>query len=263
MVVEVRFDDPPVIELVFGVAFATLKKFSTPHVGIFWQSLGPDFQRVEDVSLLGPPSGRLTLDFAEPMQWPRVWMFSEDGNHLVQVQKDRFLYNWKSAKGDAGYPTFGRIFPTFQAHFGTFRSFVSDNELGEFEFRQFELTYVNHIPYDSVVPEVRGIGSDILVDHVRDESRERFLPIPFMINWQSQFQLPDDAGVLSATARSGKSPEDGEPLLRLDLSVRGITEDVSDEGMIRWFELAHDWIVQGFTDMTAPDMQERVWRRNQ
>ena len=104
-------------------------------------------------------------------------------------------------------------------------------------------------------------ATDALVDHVRDGSRSRFLPPPMNYNWQTQYLLPDDAGTLSVTARPTLDKGDHGPQIRLDLSVRGITNDTSDEGIDSWFELAHDWIVQGFVDVTADAMQEQVWRR--
>lgn len=153
------------------------------------------------------------------------------------------------------------FFPTFQKHFATFRSFIDQEILGKLEFRQFELTYVNHIPIASAAPVIGANATDVLVDHVRDESRARFLPEAHRYQWQTQYQLPDDAGTLFITAQSAHLRDDREPIIRLDVSVRGMPEDASDEGMNRWFDLAHEWIVQGFIHVTANAMQEQVWRR--
>ena len=261
MTARVRFENPPVVEVVFGVAFATIQKFCTPYVGRLWQSLGPEFNKAEDVALLAAPSSPAQLDLSEPMPWPRVWLISKDEQNLIQVQKDRFLYNWKRSAEVGGYPTFDHIFPTFQKHFATFRSFIDRETLGKLDFRQFELTYVNHIPIASAAPVVGANATDVLVDHVRDESRARLLPEAHFYQWQTQYQLPDDAGTLFITAQSAHLRDDRELIIRLDVSVRGMPEDASVEGMNRWFDLAHDWIVQGFIDVTANAMQEQVWGR--
>ena len=75
MTARVRFENPPVVEVVCGVAFATIQKFCTPYVGRLWQSLGPEFNKAEDVALLAAPSPA-QLDLSEPMPWPRVWLIS-------------------------------------------------------------------------------------------------------------------------------------------------------------------------------------------
>jgi len=31
--------------------------------------------------------------------------------------------------------------------------------------------------------------------------------------------------------------------------------------MRNWFDLAHEWIVRGFTDLTEKEMQETIWKR--
>jgi hypothetical protein len=53
-----------------------------------------------------------------------------------------------------------------------------------------------------------------------------------------------------------------QPLLVAELTVRGIGPDRSVEGMWSWFDLAREWIVRGFADVTGPDVQQNIWRRN-
>ena len=46
-------------------------------------------------------------------------------------------------------------------------------------------------------------------------------------------------------------------MILIDLTVRGF----SDDGMEKWFDLAREWIVCGFADLTGKDIQAKVWRR--
>jgi hypothetical protein len=50
-------------------------------------------------------------------------------------------------------------------------------------------------------------------------------------------------------------------VLLLDLTVRGIGRDKSPGGMTDWFDLAREWIVRGFTDLTGEDVQKNIWRK--
>ena len=53
----------------------------------------------------------------------------------------------------------------------------------------------------------------------------------------------------------------GQPIILLDLTVRGIGKDKSIEGMWDWFDLAREWIVCGFADLTGERVQTEVWKR--
>jgi hypothetical protein len=38
-------------------------------------------------------------------------------------------------------------------------------------------------------------------------------------------------------------------------------KDKSPEGMWTWFDLAREWIVRGFTDLTGEEVQKQIWRK--
>ncbi len=75
--------------------------------------------------------------------------------------------------------------------------------------------------------------------------------------------LPDEAGRLHVTIRHAKPRDSGLPLILLDLTVRGIGSDKSLDGMAEWFDLAREWIVRGFSDLTGGDVQKNVWRKKE
>ena len=252
---------PPVVEVVCGAAFQRLNGFKVPHVGIFWKELPSKFEDVEENPPLVYPNE--PVEFANIPPHPRTWFLTSDGRELVQLQQNRFLYNWKQPTGKPidKYPEFANIFPDFLQYLGIFRSFISDQEIGEVEFHQFELTYVNLIPAEAVKGLVE-FYSDVLIDHVFKSSRSRFLPRPKTFKWVTTFALPDNLGQLHVTAESALRKSDTrEELLRLELAVRGMSQDNSDDGMKSWFGVAHDWIVEGFADMTDQKVQDDVWGR--
>jgi len=73
--------------------------------------------------------------------------------------------------------------------------------------------------------------------------------------------LPDEAARLHVTIRHAKLRDSELPVLLLDLTVRGIGKDMSPEGMLEWFDLAREWIVRGFADLTGEEVQKNIWRR--
>ena len=121
---------------------------------------------------------------------------------------------------------------------------------------QYEMTYVNHICEGDGWNNLSEIGN-VLKDFVFVKETNRFLPEPERIHWRTSFLLPDRAGRMHVTVRNALRKDDGKPVVLLDLTVRGI----GSKGMDDWFDLAREWIVCGFDDLTANDIQNKIWRR--
>jgi uncharacterized protein (TIGR04255 family) len=189
----------------------------------------------------------------------RTWFINEDGRNLIQVQQDRFIFNWKKAADDDKYPSYDDVIDRFNRHLAGFVEFLNNEGIGTPTYRQFELIYVNHIPLGKA-EEFEIAEGRVLVDHMRDTSRERFLEDPEAVNWVSIYSLPNQEGRLYVAAQSARSP-DGRRILRLDMTARGIPRELSDTGRQAWFNQAHVWITHGFADLTTKDLQERVWKR--
>ena len=46
------------------------------------------------------------------------------------------------------------------------------------------------------------------------------------------------------------------------MTARAVGELETDKKAIReWFDVAHEFIVRGFTDLTTPEVQRSVWER--
>ena len=87
----------------------------------------------------------------------------------------------------------------------------------------------------------------------------KFLPAPRSTNFRFQYPLPNGKGTLHVTVTHGKRVSDQKGVMVLDLTARG---PASSEGsdMQQWFDLAHEWIVKGFTDLTTVEAHAR-WKR--
>ncbi len=86
---------------------------------------------------------------------------------------------------------------------------------------------------------------------------------PERVNCRISFNLPDKLGRLYATIQTGSvRGSEKKPVIVFDLTVRGMTNQ-SLPNMKDWFDLAHEWIVKGFTDLTSAKAQNEVWRRLQ
>lgn len=260
------FENPPVIEVVCGILFKSLDDFSLPYIGQLWEKFKPDYPSCQEAPPLMakieqfgelPPT---EIEFATDLPIPRVWFVHEHGNAVIQIQRDRFLYNWRKAKHDDEYPRYETVKELFRRHLSTFKSFLDEASLGGIIPRQYEMTYINHIP------QGEGWNSDeeaakVFPDFAWRSKRGRFLPNPEAVNIQTNFPLPEKMGRLHATIRTANRRSDSRPMLMLELTARGMPKDASVEKMWQWFDLAREWIVRGFADLTGEEIQEKVWRR--
>jgi len=50
-------------------------------------------------------------------------------------------------------------------------------------------------------------------------------------------------------------------MLILQITASGLGADKSNNAVWEWFEVAHEWIVCGFTDLTGAKTQKDIWQR--
>jgi uncharacterized protein (TIGR04255 family) len=143
----------------------------------------------------------------------------------------------------------------------TIENFFGKFELGELKPIECELTYINHIPKGQEWNTIDDLPK-IFTDFVWKQKEKRFLPNPENIAWQAEFPLPEKKGHLIVSLKQAIRAEDKVPLLVLELKTRGIGESSSLEATREWFDLAHKWIVQGFTDLITPEIQD-IWEREE
>jgi uncharacterized protein (TIGR04255 family) len=247
----VQFKRPPVVEVVCGVRFHTGGKMKVAHLGAFWATLKDTYPVAEEAA----PIMRAPID-PQPDMAPRTWLITGDGSELIQLQKDWFLLNWKKANDSQPYPSYQIVKSAFDRRFGEFLHFLASERI-DISYKEFELTYVNHISNANGLGEVGEVA--LLVDHLFSP-KDRFLPAPLQINWKTSYPLPNDYGRLNVSAQTGVVTSTGERLIRLDLQALGLPSDPPESQMDDWFELAHEWITRGFADITAPKLHE-IWGR--
>lgn len=261
------YEKPPVIEVVSGIMFEPFKGLAAPYLGILWQKFKSKYPQCREVAPLLPVVERFdeavaggSLPFGEGFPTPRTWFETADGNGLIQVQRDRFLHNWKKEREDDQYPHYDYVINSFRECLTIFEDFLEENKLGAIEPVQYELTYINHIPQGDGWTALSNLRN-VFPDFAWRAPDQRFLPVPENINWQTSFVLPEQSGRLHASIRLGKRRSDQRATFLFELTARGISEDRSRSAMWSWFDVAHEWIVRGFTDLTGEELHKTLWRR--
>lgn len=254
------FENPPVVEVVCGVAFPPIPGFTVAHIGRWWDELGSEFRQVTEVPPLavviegvGPQAQEI---FTDAMPTPRVWFTADGGDRLVQLQRDRLLSNWRKTGADHVYPRYERVSADFFDLLSRFERLCQDGPGSKPDLKQYELSYINHLVQGECWDSLADLG--LVFPDLNWRSDERFLPSPEGLDARFAFPLPDNAGRLHIRLQAARRRDDNQTILVLDLTARGFLPDTR-----KWFDLAHEWIVQGFADFTHRTLQEKIWRRSQ
>lgn len=256
------YKNPPVVEVVFGSLFHPLGGLSVSHLGGFWESIRQEFPSVEETAPIVPVVEEEDATKQEDITdfSPRFWFATSDRCGLVQLQKDRVLYNWRKQEGSQDYPRFPNVKAEYLSILRGFRKYLNARKLEAPKPRQYELTYINHI-YQGEGWDSYSEISKVFPDFAWRDKKRRFLPDYEALNWRTVFPLPASSGRLHTVLRSAKRRTDGRPLIVFELTARGFPGDDTERAMWRWFDMAHEWIVKGFTDLTDERVQQDIWKR--
>jgi len=258
-----EFDRPPLDEVVLGVQFEPLEKFRSGHLGLYWSRVKSRYPTTDDqppllhikekpeVEPQQPPTVMLQLPSI-----PRCWFVDESKTLLIQLQQDRFIRNWRQVEGDEAYPRFPRLAQDFRREWEVFLAFLSDENLGEAKVNQCELTYVNNVERGSGWNELSDLPK--VFSLLRAPKEGGFLPPPELMSWELRYKLPDGRGRLRAQMTPVFRARDMKMALQLNLTVRGAPAGASPEQVFAWFDLAHEWAVRGFCELTEPSMRQ-LW----
>jgi len=261
-----KFNNPPVIEVYFRQYFETLNSLKTPHIGIFWDIVKNSFPNFETKPYLPPQIETFGNSPQNPTQkviqiptMQRTWFLSESENEILQIQPDQLINNWRRINPDDQYPHYDEIVEKYFQYSNLFEKFIFDRGLGEIQPRQLELVYINHITSSN------GWTPDtplevIFPNFQTSSSQKKFLPNIDSVDWTNTYVLPNQEGRLYSTIRTILHKKYGnEPILQFQLLVRGIGKDCSPEGIRKWFDQAHDWIVFSFEELTSKQIQLKSW----
>lgn len=259
------FSNPPVVETALSVQFDRLTSASTAHFGMYWSKIYARFPKAEERGELPPvtemppdqqvePGVRFQFEAMDAPPTPRFLFANASQTELIQIQKDRFIKNWrKSGEGDQ-YPRYEFVRDGFNKDFSIFRDFAEEHKLGKIRVVQCEITYSNHI--------VSGKGWNTYADvgkvfTVWNQPEAPFPgPAQDMI-FRARFPILDQrgnfAGRLHVSLQPAVSSLDRLPMFLLELTARGQVGADMD-----FFDLGREWIVRSFKEITTPAMH-RIW----
>lgn len=265
---------PPVTEVVLGVQFNSLDRFLTPHLGLVWEEFNSEFPLIEEHPYF-PPSFE-TFGMPAPFMIPnanfqiitrpemmRINFLNAEKTQLLQVQRDRFLHNWrKTGEGD-DYPRFERMIETFATGLRKFIAVIDRENLGPVVPNQCEVTYFNQIPvpenetiwfqFAQTFPGIAGAGA---IDGVGEPEDARFV---------LRYIIPADDGSPLGRVTVAAQPArraDGVTIIQFTLVARGKPVTLDVPGVLDFLARGRILLNRVFKKITSSTMQER-WGRKQ
>lgn len=269
------FSNPPINEVLLSVQFEPLQSLVVPEIGLLWQHYGDKFNHVEQHPPIEPiierygvreprsPFPKLELVSGSSLL-PRIWFLSESKSELLQIQQDRFIRNWRKISVDESYPRYENcIRPRFLEDFEDFKGFINDNNLGEIDVNQCEISYINHIYSDDVWQSHSEIGKIFNIWDSVFEERFNFEIQDAKLHFRCI--LRDDEGVFIGRVHVDAQPafraNDDKPMFVLTLTARGRPLSNDIDGIMKFMDIGRENIVQIFSDITSDEIH-KAWEIN-
>ncbi len=266
----VHFDHPPLVEMVLGVQFGPLAGFTSAHFGWFWREyltkdwpgvltvpeLPDQFEEFEPSSPWRPPS--LQLKLRAPEEPGRVQFSNADGDRSIQIQRSRFLYNWRKREGP--YPSHDQACVEFGEHLDTFRRFVAAAGLGPLTLNQWEVTYVNRIAKGSLWTKPED-WSAVLPGLLTAEPDDAALPLE-SLSLQRHCVISQREGRLHLLVQHARLGPSGDEALVVQLTARGPLRPDDQENAARGIALGHAACLREFLRITSAEAQKAWGRRS-
>lgn len=268
----VRFDRAPVgevalthqfagevVDLDVLAGFASAVRSELPN-----RQRQPAAPRIRELFDVPQPQPQFEISLEPPNALPRTWFISSDGSRLVQLQGDRISLNWRRPDDASKYPSYTTLRREFRRYFATLRKAIEEAGGPAPEVDLSEVTYVN--PVEAPVPPKGGGHPELakILNRVRPRPPKAFLPhaedAQIHTRWRiqgSEIGVADrPAGRLYMSAAPGLKPPASMPIYILTMVGRVIPAGGSDRATWSALDIAHKWVVLGFTDLTTPEMHD-------
>ncbi len=266
-----KYDKPPVVETVLGVQFPELVGFKAAHFGLYWRQISREsFPTVED----RPRLSKVVEFFPRPAIFPgaqlafspggapdRTWYTGKSQEELIQVQPDRFLYNWRRRPQTGQYQFYDESSEKFLKRFEEFSTFCQAEKLGPPAPNLCEVTYTNHIRPEKTETAIQLFGK--VFSGLRWETTDNGLPVPESAALNRTYVIAENRGRLYAEAAVAMDPSDPDrrEFILLNMTARVNHSSMEPGSLAESLRLAHDWVVNGFASLTDREIQKLRWRR--
>jgi uncharacterized protein (TIGR04255 family) len=266
-----NFGKPPVTEVVLSVQFETLSTLRNIHAGLLWTEYRSEYPKVSELPALAPqfetfggiPSAAASpFRFEAFLQAPmsRFWFEEASGEHLIQIQSDRFVHNWRKRETESEYPRYEPIANRLEQEIKKFEEFLRREGLGELRANQCEVTYINtieiddggdpHRQLDRITPLWGGFGGEPFLE-------------PESVSTQARYVIKKEGspfGRVYVNFLPVIRSADQSRGIQLDITIRARPKGPSIEAALSLLDQEREILVRTFTAVTTQEMHH-LWER--
>lgn len=263
---ELYFANPPLKEVSFSIQFEPIEDIHIGYLGLLWNVFRdryPIVQHADEIAHTIEKFGVLPrevpqqLKFLKQLPLPRVMYFSADKQFLIQIQKDRFILNWRNFDTDeCEYPRYTTLKQRFLDELSIFNDFLNKNDLSSPQYNQVEFTYTNHIDSESHI--AKEVFNDVI-----DESR--YSPSLELETFDIKLKHllkkgNDNIGRMYTSVDLGNRISDGSGVYILKFTTRTHPLEPSLSGAIEVMDIMRNEINNSFSAITTPKMHS-LWNK--
>lgn len=240
-----KFRKAPIVELVLGIQFDS-PVIDSEVTYDFYNDVKKQFPLIQEQpilqSIIETPYNPSETSILSGFQ-SRKWFLNVDNNKLIQIQSDRFLFNWRKTNDNTNYPHYQKVLSEFLDNFEIIKNRINVNK----HINQLELTYVDHIILDDFGLSIYDLSKIF---------NFWSFPIPLKsINNNLLFPKEDINGVLQLKLQSAIRNADHKKLITCETTCRGMKKN--EENIVDWFNRSHEIILHFFELMISENAKEK------
>lgn len=265
------FKSPPVTEVVLSVQFAAIPLFRSVHAGLYWNEIRDEYPMASEQAPIAPafetfgatpmltPGFQVRAMVVPPMA--RHWFETDIGEHLVQLQQDRILHNWRKRSPEMEYPRYESLRAKFMGEVDKLSALFKKEGLGEIRPNQCEVTYINTIT---------STGGQNPHEHLAritplwaGNLSEPFFPTPETTAIQTKYVLRKNDvpyGRVYVTFTPAYDATDYSPVVQLEVTTRARPDEESVAAAFVLLDEERDAVVRTFAGVTTP-LMHKEWGR--
>lgn len=244
---KVHFDNAPLKEVVMGAQFE-FGVLENSHIYEYYQTKKALFPQITENPILPAIIDRQgESDDVKILNGfnARKYFIDNTGNRLIQIQKDRLLFNWRTENNKADYPHFEVILPEFFNHLNDLQKICSVKS----KINQLEFTYLNHIEIEEFQLKTYQI----------DQFLKFFTTPPNLKSFDCSFTFPIEKinGSLTIKMKSALRTTDQKKVITLEITARGINRE--GQSLEEWYQAGHDTALDYFLK-SLTDRSMEIWK---
>ena len=260
------FVQPPLDEVALDLQFSSLP-IKAAELGAFRSLIADEYPYSLDVPPLlpsfetegSPPIPPFALNVGGGLL-PRSWFISADDEHVVQLQADRLIINWRLRPNGGIYPRYPEVRQRFVTAHEALTVFVHRHGYPDIMPNQCELGYFNKIPLPAGAGwgDVHALLKGFSINSMQPEV-EGFSDCHLSLRRLIQNQSGHGFRRLQVECRPIQIGID-QKAWALNLTVKGRPSQPDLGSALSFFDTAHAEIVRCFANITTENMH-RLWEK--